>query len=304
MTSSLTVTTDAQPAPTPPETWQLRLLGGAIGALCSGMAGVALFLWTGYLGLIGLVGVPAGTVVGLVAAPTVVRTRRRVSLLLALAVTATLTGAVMLSIWGVAAASRNANLGDLVAYVVPTTLFVVYLSFWFGGPLALVVAFLATMSLRKLAGRARRLWLPAALIVALVSLGSGVVVVQARANASDDAARLGDRVSFDYVLDNQSTADYWFSYGSSYGDAPIDTGLLNGDSIGAGGCSSGSNSVQGSLWMTWLARDPDGMGVAPSGSPLVSSSSYGAHAPITLRITIRPDGTFVVDRDRDDLGSC
>jgi hypothetical protein len=297
MASSVTFMTDAQPAPTPPETWQLRLLGGALGALCSGMVAIVT-LPTIYLAIVALVGVPAGTVAGLVAAPTVVHTRRRLATMVALAAGATVIGAVGLIIgWTAsqAAGAQGEGVGDLVVSAAQAILFIGYLSLILGLPVALVVAFVASYALRRLAPSAGRLWMAAAVVVTIVLALTAYAVVQAVVAASDQAAASADRVPLDFVVDNEGRRDYWVQWASSQDPAAtLDPEVPFGGQEAEPGCTSGGDAIQGTNWGIWLWIDPQGLGGSAPGAPLVSSVSYGAHRPVAIRLTISPQDTVTV----------
>lgn len=294
MASSLAPTMDAPVAPTPPETWQLRLLGGALGALCSGLVAI-ITLPTIYLAIVALVGVPAGTVVGLFAAPTVVRSQRRVATLIAVASCAAMVGAVGL-VLGYGATlvpeAQGANLGESV---VSAALVVGYLSVILGLPVAIVVGYVASYALRRLAPAAGRLWLPAAILVAIVFAVTSYAAVQAVVASSQQAASSADRVSFDFVVENEGGHDYWIQWASSTDPAAVlDPDAEFSGQEAAPGCTSGSDALEGTNWGVWLWVDPHGQGGPTPGAPLVSSASYGARRPVAILLTISPQGAVTV----------
>lgn len=297
MTSSLSSTVDGTSGPRPPETWQVRLLGGALGALSSGVAAIVT-LPTIYLAIVALVGVPAGTVVGLVAAPTVVRTQRRAATLVAVASCATVVGALGL-VLGYGATlvpgARGANLGDIVVSAAQLALVVGYLSAILGLPVAFVVGYFASYALRRLAPSADRLWLPAALLVAIVFAVTSFAAVQAVVAASEHAASTADRVAFDFVVENEGSHDYLIQWASSTDPAAVldPDGEFAGEEA-APGCTSGGDALEGTDWGVWLWVDPHGLGGPTPVAPLVSSASYGAHRPIAILLTISPQDTVTV----------
>ncbi|HTS15207.1 MAG TPA: hypothetical protein VMH24_06045, partial [Candidatus Sulfotelmatobacter sp.] len=282
--------------------WQLRLLGGALGALCSGLVAI-IGLPTSVIAFAGLVGIPAGTVVGFIAAPSVLTTRRRLRLLIVLAFAATLVGWVTIVLLTLAAESAGASMAALLMYGTLLALGWGLLSLIFGWPMALVVAVLAGSLFRRLASNAARLWVPSVVVLGLVAIAFYRLVASWSVAVGDEAARGYDRVPFDIVVSGQVDADYWLAYGSAYGADSIDPGNLNGSLIDGLGCSSTNDSVQGSDWALWVVPNPDGLSDT-SGPPLVSSSTYGAHMPVRLRVTIAPDGTVRVADLGDAPATC
>lgn len=286
-----------------PATWKFRLLGAAAGALASALLGLLLFITL--VGLyVGMVGIPVGALIGALFAPRLIAAARPGGLVVAAALLAALLGVVGYALTYAIAEGRGASITDFLIYAAQMSFFFGAISLTFGIPMALVAAALATWSLRRAAPRADRLWLPAALVVLLVTFLTGTVFVSVVSQGGTGAAQLGDQVSFEYVARSEAEHDpnepglllnvrsYW------------DGQIAGGSSSGAiGECSSGRGSLQGSNWAVWIGRDDGEWEDRPPGKPLVSSADFPDEVPVRLTISIDHQGDASWQRGIDN-GTC
>jgi hypothetical protein len=154
-----------------PGQWKLRTLGAALGAGFSAVVGV-LLIWTGIGFYAGLVGIPAGAIAGAIYAPRLARVPKPARSIVRAAWVACLLGiAGHMIVLAIAAALGPmtpwyAALAGLAFFAVAVAI----TGFVVGFPVALVVAWLATWSGRRVAEQADRVWLPA--VVAALAMAA------------------------------------------------------------------------------------------------------------------------------------
>ena len=175
------------------ERWQLRLLGGAVAAMTSGLAAVV----TGVTGIglvIGLVGIPVGTVMGLCYAPEFMTDGDTSSVEDLVAGLATFLGTVVVALLLAASQSERASPAEVLEFGFLATVALGIVSLIFGLPMTRVVTRLAISLGRRLAPRASVLWIPSAVVIAAVAAGTLQVVIFAlrvHGDAVVQAAHLG-----------------------------------------------------------------------------------------------------------------
>lgn len=285
---------DATHQPSGAARWKVSAVAAALGALVSLALGLLTAL-TGFGLIVGLVGAPVGVVLGFLFGPRLLREPRTAPLSFSAAVLAVPMGAGFVAFGQAVAQSAGASPLELVIYTFQwAAIFSLFAAMW-GGPMALVSALVSAWALRRLASRIHLLWPAALVVIALVTAGSAVTLGMAVARAGDEAAMLGDRVSFEYLVDDAGDRDYAAGYTlevRSYWRGELAGGSGSG---GIGPCSSGTDSVQ-SDWVVWIGSDRDGSWhERPPVPPLVSAADYGP-GPVRLTITIAPDGTASWER--------
>lgn len=280
--------------------YRLRVVAAAAGAVAS-LALAAVTFFTGIGLVVGLVGAPVGATVGALVGPRVVRSTNPGGVVLLAALLAIPVGSVGFATATAIGEGHGASAGDLVAYV----------SYWslgpfgvigamVGGPMALLGAALASWWLRHTTHPERR-WAPAAAVVLLVGGFTVLGFISAAQRGGDEAARIGDRVTFEYVVRDTGDGDY-----SDHGYLLEVRTFWHGDTVegtGSGSidiCQRGTDTLQGSDWEIWIGSDRDVGWVDRSvDPPLVSSASFGTGVPVRLTIIIAPDGTASWDRGVD-----
>ena len=176
-----------------PESWQLRVLGGAVAAVTSALAAVL----TGVTGIgfvIGLVGIPVGTLMGLCYAPEFMADRDTTSVEDLVAGLATFLGTVALALVLAVSQAKGASLPEVLEFAFLATVALGIASLIFGLPMTRVVTRLAISFGRSLAPRASILWIPSAVVIAAVAAGTLQVVIFAlrfQGEAVVQAAHLG-----------------------------------------------------------------------------------------------------------------
>jgi hypothetical protein len=176
-----------------PESWQLRILGGAVAALTSALAAVV----TGVTGIglvIGLVGIPVGTLMGLCYAPEFVTDSDTSSVEDLVAGLATFLGTVALAMVLAVSQAKGASLPEVLEFGFLATVALGIASLIFGLPMTRVVTRLAISFGRSLAPRASILWIPSGVFIGAVAAGTLQVVLLAlrvQGDAVMQAAHLG-----------------------------------------------------------------------------------------------------------------
>jgi hypothetical protein len=285
----------------PAAAWQIRLLAGASGAVCSAAAG--LLLTPTVMGLIfGLVGTPVAAFLGVVYGPELLGEEANESLLRTTAALATVIGTAGVGIGFAITQSRGASIGEVseLAFVVTSLLGVV--SGLLGYPLARIVSRLGYRLGRRLLPLAGRVWLPSAVVLALVAVGTVFAATVAVRPAGFVAAVFGQRVPFTYVIRNLSGSDGYLLEARSYADG--DVAALD-EFPAHSTCTAGEATMLNGSWALWLTDDPESAWAdEPRGDPLVTSSQVGDQGRVDLTIVIGSDGAATWHRGTDTADSC
>ena len=176
-----------------PERWQVRLLGGAVAAITSGLAAVL----TGITGIglvIGLVGIPVGALMGLCYAPEFVVDGDTSPVEEVIAGLATFLGTVAVALLLAISQADGASAPEILEFALLATVALGLVSLIFGLPMTRVVTHLAISLGRRLAPWASMLWIPSAVVIAVVTAGTLQVIILAlrvHGDAVVQAARLG-----------------------------------------------------------------------------------------------------------------
>ena len=177
----------------PAEDWQLRLLGGAAGAVTSGVAAVVTGL-TGIGLVMGAVGIPVGALLGLCYAPEFMADGDSSSVEDVVVGLATLLGTLAVALLLAMSQADGASPDEVLQFGFLATAGLGIVSLIFGLPLTRVVMRAAISVGRQLAPRATLLWIPSALALAGVAAGTIQVVMLALRVHGDlviQAAHLG-----------------------------------------------------------------------------------------------------------------
>ena len=175
------------------ESWQLRVLGGAVAAVTSALAAVVTAV-TGIGLVIGLVGIPVGTLIGVCYAPEFVTDRDTSSVEELVAGLATFLGTVVLALLLAISQAKGASFAEVLQFGYLATVALGIAGLIFGLPMTRIVTRLAISYGRSLAPRASNLWIPSAVVIAAVAAGTVEVVLYAlrfQGDALVQAAHLG-----------------------------------------------------------------------------------------------------------------
>jgi hypothetical protein len=284
----------SEPARAAPK-WQIRLLGAGIGALLP-FAFAIVTLPTVILAIIAAFGVFAGIVVGAAYGPSLVATSRRTPHVLRAGGVAFLIGSASYVATAAIAEGHGASPLDLLAFAfqvgVPLVLGVGIIS----APMALLSAWVATITLVRLAPRARFLWAPALVLAAAAfAVTANALAAQFVATGGDGgdmAARLGDQVPFEFLIIDQGHSDHqdrgYTLEIRSYWHGEVDSAT----SANAYGLCTRDSMTLASDWVVWIGseRDPTWDDRPPVAS-LASSEDFPYRGAANLTIIIAPDGT-------------
>jgi hypothetical protein len=290
-----TATSTSVPVGTRAPTWQIRALGGAVGAVascaCAFVSLAVIPVLGALLALAGFVGVPIATVLGVLLAPGLVARTDPKATVLTVSAAATVLGTAGFGLVLYALAYEWVeypwSLPSLIfGYLILGTLF----DLLFGWPFTLAVVAVWSWALRRLVRYVRRLWIPSIVVVGLVALQIGGCVAGVGLTVGEQAAMRSDRRALEYRVDNQSAREYLLDVRSLWKGQPT-----NGSFpavLFAGSCV-GRDWLQSS-WSIWLI-DPEQTNADPSATPLgsrlASSDAYPFAGPVRVALTIRPDGT-------------
>jgi hypothetical protein len=175
------------------QSWQLRLLGGAVAAVMSALAAVV----TGVTGIglvIGLVGIPVGTLMGLCYAPELVADVDTSPVEELVAGLATFLGTVVVALLAALSQAQGASPPEVLEFGFLATVALGIGSLIIGLPMTRVVTRVAISLGRRLAPEASILWIPSAVVIAAVAAGTlqvVILVVQVHGDAVLQAAHLG-----------------------------------------------------------------------------------------------------------------
>lgn len=176
-----------------PESWQLRLIGGAVAAVTSALAAIV----TGVTGVglvIGVVGIPVGTMVGLCYALEFVADGDTSPVEELVAGLAAFLGTVAVALLLALSQAQGASPPEVLGFGFLATVALGIVTLIFGLPMTRVVTHLAISIGRRLAPGARILWIPSAVVIAAVAAGTLQVIILALRVHGDlvvQAAQLG-----------------------------------------------------------------------------------------------------------------
>lgn len=176
-----------------PAGWQLRLLGGAVGAVTSGVAAVVTGL-TGIGLVLGVVGIPVGALLGLCYAPEFVADGDTSPVEDVVVGLATLIGTVALALLLAVSQADGASIAEVLQFGFLATAGLGIVSLIVGLPMTRVVMRAAISVGRRLALRATVLCIPSAVVIAGVAAGTiqaVILAVRVHGDAVVQAAHLG-----------------------------------------------------------------------------------------------------------------
>ncbi len=288
--------TEIEPADTAERasTTDLRLFGGALGVLVSAGLGIVGSVTIAF-GIVGLVGIPVGAIIGMAVGPRLARQTAVGGIVLLSTLAAIPLGAAMVVLTWSLSWGRGATVLEVLSVAVGLTPMVLLYSIIFGGPAAVLVAFITARLFKRNQDRAGRYRRASAAVIAIALVGLAGAQGLAVASASDWAAQQADQVPVVYRIDNQSSStvsiqmrSYWHGQWSGGSDYP---------EIGPGLCAAtGTDVLQGSDWAVWVSNGNATYVDHPSGDPLITSADYGPAGEIRLTIVIDPGGTAHLDR--------
>jgi hypothetical protein len=176
-----------------PHAWQLRILGGAAGAIASAAAAVVTAP-TGIGLIICATGIPAAALVGICYAPELLAEGDVTEVEDAAIGLAVLLGTTGLALVLALSQSRGATPSEVMEFGFLATTGLGAISLLFALPMARIVTRIAISLRRVLAPRAGILWFPSALVLAMVAAGTLQVFILALRISGDavvQAAHLG-----------------------------------------------------------------------------------------------------------------
>jgi hypothetical protein len=175
------------------EKWQLRLLGGAVAALTSALAAMVTAV-TGVGLVIGLVGIPVGTLMGLCYAPEFMADGDTSPVEELVAGLAAFLGTAAVGLLLALSQAEGASPPEVLEFGFLATVVLGIVTLIFGLPMTRMVTRLAISLGLRLAPAASILWFPSAVVVAAVAAGTLQVVIFAlgvHGEAVVQAAHLG-----------------------------------------------------------------------------------------------------------------